>query len=339
MGGRRRYASSTEVARLAGVSQSAVSRAHAPGGRVSERTRAKVLEAARQLGYRPSLIPRILLTHRSHLVAIVVGGMYNPFYAAVLERFAVALPAVGFQPLLVHADSGDALDGALPRLASYRVDAVVSALPVRSAQAAAKLAQLAVPVVAFNTAVRNAWVSTVAADNEAAGRAVAGLFAARGARRLAYVGGAPGSAASEGRLKGFRGAARALGLERELRVARADFRHEDGVAAALALHRGGDPPDAIFGANDLVAIGAMDALRHRLGRRVPEDVLVAGFDDIPAASWAAYDLTTFVQDPAAMVDAAVALLQAATAPAPAPERRRVVLPSRLVERGSTARRG
>ena len=151
MGDRRRYASSTEVARLAGVSQSTVSRTYTQGGSVSEPDPAKVLAAAGQLGYRPSLIPRIMLTHRSYLVAIVVGGMYNPFYSAVLEQFAIKLPEIGFQPLLVHVDSGDSLDDALPRLASYRVDAVVSALAIRSSARRASLAQLAVPVIAFNT--------------------------------------------------------------------------------------------------------------------------------------------------------------------------------------------
>ena len=94
----------------------------------------------------------------------------------MLEQFATKLPEIGFQPLLVHVDSGDSLDGALPRLASYRVDAVVSALAIRSARSAGKLAQLAIPVIAFNTTFRNAWVSSVSADNEQAGRTIVNLF-------------------------------------------------------------------------------------------------------------------------------------------------------------------
>ena len=105
------------------------------------------------------------------------------------------------------------------------------------------------------------------------------------------------------------------------------------------LFRGRTRPDAIFCANDLIAMGAVDALRYGLGRKVPDDVLVAGFDDIPAASWGAYDLTTFVQDSVGMVDQAVALLQAATASSAPFGGRRAVLPSRLVERGTTARDG
>ena len=109
-----RYSSSTDVARLAGVSQSAVSRTYKPGGSVSAETRRKVLAAAEQLGYRPSLIPQIMLNHRSYLVAIVIGGMYNPFYAKVLEEFTVKLQATGHQVLLVHVDSGHSLDATSP---------------------------------------------------------------------------------------------------------------------------------------------------------------------------------------------------------------------------------
>ena len=298
----------TDVARLAGVSQSAVSRTYTEGGSVSPQTRAKVLAAAAsQLGYQPGLIPRIMLTHRSYLVAIVIGGMYNPYYTAVLKQFAV-------------------------RLASYRVDAVVSALAIRSARSAGKLAQLAIPVIAFNTSFRNIWVSSVSADNEQARRTIADLFLARGGG--GFVAGA--SAANEARLEGFRSGLRARGVT-EIEVARTDFRYEGGAAAAAQLYRDGPGPDAIFCANDLIAMGAMDTLRHRLGRRVPDDVLIAGFDDIPAASWASYQLTSFVQDCAGMVGEAVAMLQAATALTRPFGGRRVVLSSRLVERNSTAR--
>src|SRR3954447_14338880 len=178
----KKYASSTDVARLAGVSQSAVSRTYRPGASVSEETRRKVMAAAEQLDYRPSLIPRIMLTHRSNLVAIVIGGMYNPFYSAVLEGFTVKLQESGHQVLLVHVDSGHALDAVTPKLASYRVDAIVSALAALSNNGADAPATRRMPAVSFNTAVKNEWIPAVSCDNEGAGRAIAELFVARGAR-------------------------------------------------------------------------------------------------------------------------------------------------------------
>jgi DNA-binding LacI/PurR family transcriptional regulator len=156
-----RYASSIDVARLAGVSQSAVSRTYRPGARVSAKTRQKVLLAAEQLGYRPSMIPQIMLNNRSHVVALVIGGMYNPFYARVLEEFTTQLHASGHQALIVHVDSGHSLDSVIPRLASYRVDAIVSALAVLSPDAAEALAKFKIPVVSFNTPVKNEWVSSI----------------------------------------------------------------------------------------------------------------------------------------------------------------------------------
>ena len=174
----KRYASSTDVARLAGVSQSAVSRTYRPGASVSEETRRKVIEAATALDYRPSLIPQIMLTHRSRLIAVVVGGLDNPFYSAVLEQFAKRLQALDYQVLLMHTDQDHSLDGVIPRLASYRVDAVVSALPVICGEACAEaLARLKVPVVSFNTPVSNGWLSSVCSRQRRCWPGCRGAFA------------------------------------------------------------------------------------------------------------------------------------------------------------------
>lgn len=331
-----RYASSTDVARLAGVSQSAVSRTYKPGASVSAETRRKVLEAAEALGYRPSLIPQIMLHHRSYLVAIVVGGMYNPFYATVLEAFTIQLQAIGHQVLLVHVDSGHALDAAIPRLASYRVDAIVSALSILSPRSADELARFKIPVISFNTPVKNEWVSSVSCDNVGAGRQIADLFVARGARSFGYITGLAGSPATDERLAGYRDRLAELDFA-EIAIASADFHYEGGHEAALRLFEGPERPAAIFCANDLMAMGAIDALRKIVGLRVPEDVLVAGFDDIPTASWAAYDLTTFVQDAPRMVAEALRIVQSATATHESPGDIRIVVPATLVERGTTRR--
>ena len=331
-----RYASSIDVARLAGVSQSSVSRTYRPGASVSGKTRQKVLVAAEQLGYRPSMIPQIMLNHRSYLVALVIGGMYNPFYARVLEEFTIQLHAIGHQVLLVHVDSGHSLDSVIPRLASYRVDAIVSALAVLSVEAAAALAKFKIPVVSFNTPVKNEWVTSISSDNKGAGAKIADLFVARGARTFAYIAGPDGSPASEDRLKGFRDRLLARGYD-DPQVAAGDFNYESGLRGLLSLLRDSGPPDAIFCANDLIAIGAIDAIRSRTSLRAPEDVLLAGFDDIAMAGWAAYDLTTFVQDARLMVSETIRVLQTAEdARAPLGEVH-LVLPARLIERGSTRR--
>ena len=256
MSHRKRYASSTDVARLAGVSQSAVSRVYRPDASVSPEMRRKVLAAAAELDYRPSAIPRIMLTHRSNLVAIVIGGMYNPFYATVLERFTVRLQEAGHQVLLVHVDSGHSLDAAIPRLASYRVDAIVSALSVLLPRSAEELARFRIPVVSFNTAVNNEWVSSVCCDNVGAGRDMADHLLARGASRFGYIAGPAGSPANQERLAGFRARLAERGVT-HIETSGTAFDYPTGYAPAIEMFDRPDRPDAVFCANDPLAMGAI----------------------------------------------------------------------------------
>ncbi len=333
----KRYASSTDVARLAGVSQSAVSRAFTPGASVSAETRRKVMEAAEALGFRPSVIPQIMLTARSGLVAVIVGGLHNAFYGAVLERFATRLRDAGKQVLLVPVESDYALDTVAAELSCYRVDAIVSGLALLSQEVADALSAFRIPVVSFNAGVTSDWVASVDSDNRASGAAAAALLHRRGGGRFAFLAGPEESPASRDRLAGFRDGLAALGLtgSDSPRVVVGDYTYAGGRAAALRLFAEA-PVDALFCANDLVACGAMDAIRQELGLRVPDDVMVIGYDDIPSAAWGAYDLTTFDQDPEGLVVEALALLAEMTAEPPARGRVRVV-PARFVERGSTRR--
>jgi DNA-binding LacI/PurR family transcriptional regulator len=332
----RRYPSSTDVARLAGVSQSAVSRAFSGGKRVSKEASRKIFAAAEALGYSPNFIPRILLKHRSHLVAVVISGTNNPFYAVALEEFTKALQKAGDQVLLVHVDSGDSLDGVMPRLASYRVDAFVSALPMLSSEAAAAFARIRIPAISFNTPISNLWVASVCVDSAGGAAAVADLFVARGARSFAFVGGSEGSHASSERLRGYRTRLLDRGFP-HVETTAGNFSYKGGFEAALELRRRGALPDAIFCANDLMAIGVIDALRHKLAARVPQDVLVAGFDDVPEASWGGYDLTTVVQDVPAMVTEAMSILQTMISSSSSAGGIHRIVPGRLIERSSTIR--
>jgi DNA-binding LacI/PurR family transcriptional regulator len=332
----RRYPSSTDVARLAGVSQSAVSRAYSEGKSVSEETRGKIREAARTLGYSPNFIPRILLKHRSHLVAVVINGTSNPFYAIALEEFTKALQDAGRQVLLIHVDSGHALDGVLPKLASYRVDAIVSALPVLSQEAAEAFARIRIPTISFNTAINNDWVTSVCADSAGGAAKIADLFVARGARSFGFISGAAGSHASRERQGGYARRLASLGF-RDVRLAEGDYSYDGGHASLLAMKGERALPDAIFCANDLMAIGALDAARHGLGLRVPDDLIVAGFDDVPEAAWRAYDLTTVEQDCPAMVADAMAVLNTMMSSGKPEGGGLHLVPGRVIERSTTRR--
>jgi len=331
----RRYPSSTDVARIAGVSQSAVSRTFSGGKLVSPETSRKVYEAAEKLGYSPNFLPRILLKHRSHLVAVVISGTSNPFYARALEEFTKALQTMELQVLLVHNDKEHSLDEIVPKLASYRIDAIVSALPVLSSDAAAAFARLKIPTISFNTPVKNKWVSSVCSDGASGGSLIADLFVTRGARTFAFVAGSEGSYASKERLQGYRSRL----IEHSfinIDILTGDFQYQGGFNAVLEFKRRGSVPGAIFCANDLMAIGALDALRD-VGLKVPEEVLVAGFDDVPEASWSGYDLTTVEQDCKSMVAEAIASLRTMISSNTSAGGQLKIVQGRLIERSTTRR--
>lgn len=332
MSGNWRPPSSIDVARAAGVSQSAVSRAFTPGARIAEATRAKVMAAAQALGYRPNLLPKILQTNRSGIVAVVVGGFYNPYFAMSLEAFSQALTAAGRQMLLVRVESDRILDGVVDRLAGYRVDAVVSALALTSQEAADQLSKLRIPIVTLNSDLAGDWIRSVSSDNFAAGEAAARLLHERGGTRFGFVAGPADSPAQVAREAGFAHGLERLGLAPAARAG-GGYDYDSGARAARTLFGGAARPDALFCANDLAAFGAIDVLRDEFGLKAPGDVLAVGYDNLDMAGWPPYRLTSFDQDLEGQVAAVMELLDL-EAGAQCVAR---VVPSRLVERESTRR--
>lgn len=332
-----RHVSAWDVARLAGVSQSAVSRAFSTNGSVSPKTREKVLSAANELGYMPNLIPRMMLKNNSSLVAVVTGGMRNPFYANIVELFAREIQSRGLTVLLFYVNQGDYFDEAIPHVLGYRVDAIVSALSLLSESAAESCARMRVPVILFNGKVHNEWVATVCSDNVAGGREIANLFLSRGARRFAFISGIKDSMSGNDRLSGYLGGLAVAGHQDTI-IVEGGFRYEGGFDAACQLMDRVDRPDAIFCANDLMAIGAMEAIRSKYGLRIPEDVMVAGFDDIPAASWPTLSLTTVRQRADAMVNDALGIMKRMLSGQDVTGGMRQTVATELIERGSTMRK-
>jgi DNA-binding LacI/PurR family transcriptional regulator len=322
-----------EVAKLAGVSQSAVSRAFTGGASVSKETRAKVVRAAAKLGYRPSAIPRIMLTHRSNLVAIAAGGLYNPMMAALLEAYTLRLQNDGRQVLLFHVEGSEPLDQYIPRLASYRVDALFITRCIMSRESAEEFHKFRIPIISFNTEHQNDWVSSVRPDDMGGGEKIAQLFIAKGAARLGYLGGLPDNIASNGRLAGYQQALRKA-RRKISSLQYGAFRYEAGFEAATKMFSRQDRPDAVFCGNDLIAMGAIDALR-RMKIRVPEDVLIAGFDNIPQAAWEAYDLTTLAQSIEGTIDRSMQLFYEAL-DGKQHNSVRALVPVTLIERRSTS---
>lgn len=321
--------SSIDVARLAGVSQSAVSRTFTPGASISPETKAKVMAAAEALNYRPNIIPRIMLKNRSNIVAVVVGSLSNPYHSKALQAFSTKLQEQGKQVLLVQTNFDRSLDEVVGELASYRVDAVVSPLEITSPEVTSLIDRMRTPVITLNSDHTSEWSATVSSDNEWAGNCIAQLLWKRGGKRFGYIAGPRDSPSQQQREAGFRSGLAAVGVT-DCAWEQADYFYEGGYAAAKNMFAVDSPPDAVFCVNDLVGLGAMDALRIEFGLKIPDDVMIAGYDNIEATGWSAYQLTTFDQRIDEMVKSAVAMLEGDWVSSA-----QALIPPTLVERAST----
>ncbi|CAM5788725.1 LacI family DNA-binding transcriptional regulator [Castellaniella caeni] len=328
----------TDVAALAGVSTSAVSRTFTPGTSVAKLTRALVLSAAKKLGYRPNAIARTLSTRRSHMIGVVVCYLHNQFYPNVIELLSQLLQARGYHILLFvgnDREPGDnATDALIHDILQYQVDGILLASTTLSSLVAAHCQAAHIPIVLFNRVASVQSATTVESDNFQGGQLAARLLFERGARRIGFIGGVVDSSTSRDREAGFLSGLSALGLPL-FATAYGDYDFDTAKAVAIDMFRRPDPPDAVFVANDHMAFAVMDALRGTLGLRVPEDVQVVGFDNVPQSGWGGYELTTIEQDAERMTHAAVeALLNHIEAGASSPAQR-IVTPVRVVERSST----
>ena len=333
---RAQGATSADVARLARVSQSAVSRAFTEGASISPDTRGRILSAARQLGYRPNKLARSLISGRSGLIGLAVAYLDNQFYPLVLERLSRALQGRGYRLMLFMTQPGDT-DANVRDMLQYQVEGVVLASTVLSSDLAHQCADNGIPVVLFNRVAPGSPASAVTSDNVEGGRLVGDLLGRGGHRRIAYIAGYEDSSTNRDREAGF---LRGLAAHGRVCDARAVGGYTTQGAAAAARDLFDRPqerrPDAVFVANDHMAFAVMDVIRDELGLAVPGDVAVVGYDDVPEAAWRAYDLTTVEQPCDAMIAATVEILMEQI-DAGETTRRAAICPARLVERGSTRR--
>jgi len=299
---------SLQVAERAGVSQSAVSRVFTPGASVSSKTALKVRQAAMELGYRPNVLARSLITGKSRIIGLIVAYLDNYFYPLALEKLSNSLQAQGYHVLVFMASNdSQSTDQVIDELLDYQVDGIITASVGMSSDLTARCAAAGVPVVLFNRSQESTDHSAVTSNNFAGGKSVAAFFVAAGHRRIAYIGGWEGASTQREREAGFRDGLAAAGMVLAAR-ALGEFRVELAKEVAREMFSASDHPDAVFIATDHMAFAVMDVLRSELGLRIPQDVSVIGYDDVPPAAWAAYDLTTVRQRANIMVQETVALM-------------------------------
>ncbi len=301
---------SIDVARLAGVSQSAVSRTFRQGASVSQTTAARVREAAEKLGYRPNIIARSFNTGQTKIIGLVVSYLESPFYSILVETLSRRLKEEGLHVLIFLAEKPISnVNSIVDEFLDYQVDAIVTASVSLDDKITRRCEAAGIPIVMLNRSQQDERISEVTSDNYRGAYDVAQHLVATGRSRIAHIAGWQGASTGVDRTSGFLAGLRDSGRE-PLAVRGGDYARDKAVAAARALFREKTRPDAVFVGSDYMAFAVMDYIRFDLGLRVPDDVAVAGYDDVPISSWKSYDLTTVRQPIDVMVDRAVAILTA-----------------------------
>ncbi len=295
-----------DVAARAGVSKSLVSLVMRGSPHVSDERRARVLEAARELGYRPNAMARSLVRQRTYVLGVVVSDLRNPFHCELIDVVEAAALAADYRALFTSGSRDAEREGiAIDTLLQLRVDGLILAGPVVDEQRIVE-ASREVPVVLLTRHTKAEGIDSVANHDFRGATMVVDHLVSLGHRRIAHIDGGRGAGAKRRRL-GFLAAMRRHGLADEAVVVSGAYTEDSGAAGVERILAAGPPPTAVFAANDITAVGALHALEDR-GLRVPEDVSLVGYDNTAIARLRHIDLTTVDQPKQEMAGHAVRLL-------------------------------
>ena len=328
-----RLPTSHDVALAAGVSQPTVSRALRGDPRVTEATRSRVLVAAERLGYVPSDRGRSLATRRTSRIGVVVEDLDNPFYLELLDVLHERLERAGVR-MIVLTPQRDAPER-VERLVDGSIDGAILTTTHLDSPLPAQLRARHFPFVLLNRTVDDPGVASCSVDNRLGAIRLAEATLRAGHRDVAAIFGPETTSTGRDREAGIRHVLGEAGVALPTaRVRRGRFTFAVGHRACTELLAARERPTAMLCANDVVAIGAINAA-HALGLRVPEDVSITGFDDIAMAAWEVFRLTTVRQDLRRMAETAADLvLGLVDDPYRAPQR--IVLPADLIPRATLA---
>ncbi len=295
-----------DVARRAGVSRSLVSLVMRDSPHVSAERRKRVLAAAAELGYSPNAMARGLASRQSGVVAVLLNDLHNPFFAETFDGLLHASESMGYRLLLgAGSDRRQTELAAMRGFLEYRPDGIVLVSPRLPSGAIASVAA-SVPVVVIGRSVRADGVDSVMTDERVGARLAVDHLAALGHRRIVHIDGGRGAGAAP-RRQGYRRAMEQAGLGRHVEVLGGDFTERAGTEAGAAIAARSRLPTAVFAANDLVAVGAIDAIERR-GIGVPAEVSVIGYDNTFFARLRPISLTTIDQPRAEMGRIALGVL-------------------------------
>lgn len=328
-------ATSNDVARLAGVSQSTVSRVFNANwkGSVKKEARDRVLKAAEELHYSPSTIAHIMTSKRSGIIGIIISKHFDLFYYNVMGILTTMLNDRGYQTMVFTSDPKKEINDLLTDMVRYQVDGVIITSSAVTHTLQQTRLHFDIPIVLFNGYVPRLQLNAVCSDNFSACIKMADYLVIAGHKRFAYI------STSQSEYRNYMPRQEAflygLGLHgiHQCQIAEAGYDYESGAAAARRLFASDSYPDAIFCAADMGALGAVDAAKER-GLKIGDEVSITGFDTPYIMQLPSYDLTVLKQDVHQLSqDAIEVLLNAIEHPDAAPTL--ITRPMELVIRGSS----
>ncbi|MCB8819669.1 LacI family DNA-binding transcriptional regulator [Microvirga rosea] len=301
-----------DVARLAEVSTATVSRALATPQRVSPEKRARVLEAIAQTGYTPNLTARSLRSQKTGMVLVVLPDLANTFFSRILRGIEETLFEAGYGMIISDLDGSPEKEAHFTAFTTAgRVDGAIllnGHLFGQSRDGQGRAADIDIPIVALCEAIPNADIPQIEIDNRTAARKMTQYLASRGHREILYVSGPAGNVLEKERYRGYRDGLQRAGLSFDPTwVIPGDYTIESGMRAGHSIVQRANRPSGVFCTSDEMAIGLIRTLLSA-GIRVPQDISVAGFDDIEFAAVAEPALTTIRQPRQELGRAAAAAL-------------------------------
>jgi LacI family transcriptional regulator len=327
-----------DVAAAAGVSPATVSRVLNGKVEVAQHLRDRVTTAVARLGYRPNGLARSLRTQATQVLGVVISDITNPFFTAVVRGVEDAAQAAGYSVILANSDEDLAKERQYLEVAAAEQFAGVVLSPASSQRTDISLLdQYGIPVVTVDRRLRLNSVDSVLINNYGAAKVATSHLAEQGCRRIALISGPTSTTTGERRLAGFRAALKQAGLRGDPSlVKRADFRVEGGYTAAMELLSSPRPPDGLLVSNNLMSIGALQAIGE-LGLHLPEDLAFAAFDGIGMAR-ALRPTLTVVEQPTYEIGTCAAELLLQRVRGDQEEHRSVVLPAHLKVSNSSLRK-
>lgn len=340
MSQRKRPVTMRDVAELANVSQSTVSRVLSRTEQripISEATRTRVMDAVEELGYLPNLHARSLRGQKTRLIAILIADIANAFYHPIVRAAQDVAHQHGYDVIIANSDHlREREEMFCESLIQRPVDGVIMVPYHLSADELGQLRdRTGAEVAVLGQHIEDPAIDVVyGTDDTATYGAVQWLVQVRGHQRIGYIGVTPAFSAGERRRQAYISALVDAGLAAHSHyTGEGDWTQESGFAQMQRLMRQDDRPTAVLACNDNMAIGAMLAAEE-MGLRVPDDVAVVGFDDIPAASWVHPRLTTIAQSSAEMGRCLATMLFDRMEGVVTGPGRRVEIPCRFIERES-----